>query len=253
MAESAESIRPLLVFVARVGSVIGSVQGELDRLQESLDFLEEEHRVMSDTRGCREPHFFPFYHGANKPWRPDGRPMRFFAELVAEAQRLQTPVTLVVSGWLGLTTNSFVFDDLVGMFEKAGVDFKLRIYADEPRRFYDVNPQQARTALRGEYDRDVELEDSTWLFVEKFVAGNYVRCNLSQAALQVSVPHIKSKAYVKGSLQNVETENRQNTHPGMVRSFNKHQCEICDEGFWFSAFLELHMKRKHPRTESCAA
>lgn len=71
--------------------------------------------------------------------------MRFIVELIAEAQRLRAPVILILSGWNGLTTNYYVFDQLVSMFKDAGVRFKTRCYAENPREWFDVSPQQART------------------------------------------------------------------------------------------------------------
>jgi hypothetical protein len=64
-----------------------------------------------------------------------------------------------------------MFDKILGWFEDAGVPVKIRVFAEKPRQFFDVNTQQARSLLRGDIEAGqdgVELEDSTEKFVRLF-------------------------------------------------------------------------------------
>lgn len=48
---------------------------------------------------------------------------------------------------------------------------KIRVFADKPRRFFNVNPQQVRGVLRGDItpgEDGVELEDSTKQYIDNF-------------------------------------------------------------------------------------
>jgi hypothetical protein len=117
--------------------------------------------------------------------------MKFIEEdVIADAQRTQSPVILIISGWNGLTTNFLTFDRIFARFEAAGVDVRLRIYAETPRQWFDVNPQQVRavhdSTINLDEENHVELEDSTELFIEKFLQGHLARWRLSQAVHKVS-------------------------------------------------------------------
>ncbi|OQD73245.1 hypothetical protein PENDEC_c016G02687 [Penicillium decumbens] len=177
---------PLLVFVGRI-SILPEplVNRALARLHESLEFVEREHHASH----------------ANDGWRPASTPMQFIEEIIADAQCAQSPVILVISGWTGLTTNFLTFDKIFARFESAGVDVQLRIYAGNPRQWFDVNPQQVRAVhdrtIDLEEDDDVELDDSTELFIENF--------SLMHAAY----------ALMSGEVQEpIETDLQRHMHPG---------------------------------------
>jgi hypothetical protein len=61
-------------------------------------------------------------------------------DVVAEAKALNCQVILVQAGWSGLTTCPLVYDKIFRWFEEAEVVVYVRVFSDEPRRFFDVNP-----------------------------------------------------------------------------------------------------------------
>lgn len=191
---------PLLVFVGRISILPEPLANRaLARLHESLEFVEREHHASHDTRGCRPSRFLALMSGANDGWRPASTPMQFIEEIIADTQCAQSPVILVISGWSGLTTNFLTFDRIFTRFESAGVDVQLRIYAGNPRQWFDVNPQQVRAVhdrtIDLEEDDDVELDDSTELFIENFSLMHAAYALMSGEVQEVSVS-IKSKLWV---------------------------------------------------------
>ncbi|KAJ5384766.1 hypothetical protein N7517_002677 [Penicillium concentricum] len=94
--------------------------------------------------------FFAFIHGPNEAWCPRARHTMYMMDLVAEATSLSCPVLLIISGWSGLTNCPLMCGKIFGWFGDAGAPVMVRVYADTPRRFFDVDPQQVKAVLRGD-------------------------------------------------------------------------------------------------------
>ncbi|KAJ6138214.1 hypothetical protein N7471_004700 [Penicillium samsonianum] len=232
----ATSISPLVVFVARESAATGSTRAEFTEwLLESLQYVSSQHAASYDTIGWQLPKFFAFIHGANEPWCPRARHTTWMLDLVTEAKSLDCPVIIVLSGWSGLTTCPLVFDKIFGWFEDAGVPVKVRVFADRPRRFFDVNPQQVRGVLRGDItpsEDGVELEDSTPLYIDNFWLLHFARVKMSEAQQMMC-----------------DLDYHRNSHPNWIREF-KSVCGICGERFRTQLLLAAHQGHKHPETRT---
>lgn len=157
-------------------------------LLESLKFVEQTYLSVYADRGCRSPLFHAFIAPSNHPLYPSGETSIFLKSLLSEGRRLNHEVVFVVSGWDGLTTNLLTF---VHLFEECVRDpackCRLRIFADEPRRFYDVNVVQAYGLFSGTIpltDAD-SLDDSTGLFCDNFRKIYVAKERLSAGTHQV--------------------------------------------------------------------
>lgn len=164
-------ITPLVVFIAHESTATGSQIVAEEWLLSSLKYVAEEHEENYSTIGWQAPIFLPFVHGANDPWVPGARHTKFMmTDVVARVKSLQSPVMLVVSGWSGITTCPLMWHKIFSWSSDAGIPVQVRIYAENPRRFFGMNPQQVRQVLRGDTapGEEVALEGSTELFIRNF-------------------------------------------------------------------------------------
>lgn len=179
----------ILVFIARASGSSGPVINKIEKLRESLSFVEAKHAESHDIGECPPSQFYPFLHGANARWRPTGSTVKFFEQVAGDAHRQGRPVRLIISGWNGLTTHEGSFKKLVELFKQNGVVLTLRIYAEDPRQWFDVNPYQVYDCFDGRVDlgdEGVEWDFSTDSFIRKFLDGHLARLVLSQGAQAVS-------------------------------------------------------------------
>lgn len=179
----------ILVFIARSSNPSRGVDQTIERLRRSLAFVEAKHAESHDIGECPPPQSYPFCHGANARWRPTGSTMRFFEQLAGDAHRQGRPVRLIIAGWNGLTTHEGSFKTLAELFRQNGVALTLRIYAEDPRQWFDVNPYQVYDCFSGQFDlgdEGVEWDFSTKSFIRKFEDGHLARLLLSQRAQTVS-------------------------------------------------------------------
>ncbi|KAJ5108968.1 hypothetical protein N7456_005643 [Penicillium angulare] len=94
----------------------------------------------------------------------NSEPARWFKENLDEAQRDGRNVIVVMNGFDGLTTDVIAF---VKLFQEHAERVRLRVFADEPRFFYEVDVQGVLDVFNGEIEPE-QLDDSTFLFVDMF-------------------------------------------------------------------------------------
>lgn len=82
-----------------------------------------------------------------------------------------------------------MWDKIFGWFEDADVPVQVRVYADDPRPFFDVNPYQVRGVLRGDVTPgdSIKLDDSTEKFICNLKRLNAARAQISEASKVVSI------------------------------------------------------------------
>ncbi|KAJ5637016.1 hypothetical protein N7490_006895 [Penicillium lividum] len=123
-----------------------SREKRIEELLESLYPVKKHHGILypspvdlDDPRNLII-HFFTFIHGANEPWGNSTTHAQYIASTVEDAKALSCSVVLVLAGWSGMTTCALVFDRIVGQFQGAEIPLHIRVYAGDPRQFYEVNP-----------------------------------------------------------------------------------------------------------------
>ncbi|KAB8263538.1 hypothetical protein BDV32DRAFT_146355 [Aspergillus pseudonomiae] len=120
--------------------------------------------------------FLVFAQSSTRKFTSDTVPSTI-TELLTRGKETGLPVVIVMNGWDSLTTNSVVMVNLFGPWI-SDVAISLRVFADEPRRFFEVSVVHAIEALRGDHDdEDDEAPDlpyDTQLFLDKFHALHYM-------------------------------------------------------------------------------
>ncbi|KAE8414654.1 hypothetical protein BDV36DRAFT_285977 [Aspergillus pseudocaelatus] len=112
--------------------------------------------------------FLIFAQSSNRRF-PSGPMPRTITELLARGRETGRPVVLVINGWDDLSMNPIV---LVDLFERwmNEVNITLRVFAGDPRKFFEVSVVHAIEAIRGDHEDDDEapaLPSDTKTFVDR--------------------------------------------------------------------------------------
>lgn len=162
---------------------------------------------------------------------------QFFAARLAQVSRQgNARLVVVVNGWDGLTTDPYSFVLLFGGHNDRVL---LRIFAEEPRKFYAVNVKQVceifecKTPFNMEDDSlDNQFADSTALFVRRFYQIGFIKREMSDLVAKLR-----------------EQSQNRNTPTEMIRDLSKWKCTQCDEAYPTPYSLNRHMHHKHPANE----
>jgi hypothetical protein len=206
------------------------------------------HELIYGPIGCTS-RFLTFAHQSNIPLAIHGEVDRFFAQAINEVKVTGDGKLLVVmNGWDGLTTDLGSF---LSIFRTNATRITIRVFAESPRSFFQVNVEQAIKVLDGtirinpyveemmpteNFDqetqncfRDAEalLEHSTARFCREFNSIHAIKMDWSS---------------VKYRLQ--AASHQRNTDPAMARNLEKWKCPEPGCG---KTFPEYHVYYAHRR------
>ncbi|KAE8362466.1 hypothetical protein BDV27DRAFT_146966 [Aspergillus caelatus] len=142
-------------------------EGWQEYLQESLAYTCDAY-VRHYGPLSEELLFLIFAQSSNRRF-PSGPMPRTITELLARGRETGRPVVLVINGWDDLSMNPIV---LVDLFERwmNEVNITLRVFAGDPRKFFEVSVVNAIEAIRGDHEDDDEapaLPSDTKTFVDR--------------------------------------------------------------------------------------
>ncbi|KAJ5715914.1 uncharacterized protein N7483_013095 [Penicillium malachiteum] len=139
-----------VIFVARA-STAPNVEEKIQWLLERLEFVQDEYRL-GEACGeyAEDPQRFAFVHPSNRALPREGATIGFLRGILKNLKTHPPEILLVVSWWYGLTTNPFDFDYIFSaLCPGVRASVVLRIYAEDPRRFFEVNAGKVCELLRG--------------------------------------------------------------------------------------------------------
>ena len=182
----------LVLFVARASYEEESWQ---DYLQESLAYTRASY-VRHYGPLSEELPFLIFAQSSTRRFPSDPVP-RTITELLTRGRDTGRPVVLVINGWDGLSTNPIV---LVNLFEPwmNEVSITIRIFAGDPRKFFEVSVVHAIEAIRGDHEDDDEapvLPSDTKMFVDKVHAYYFIGITGNLSPPSTAVPRADSNGH----------------------------------------------------------
>ncbi|OGM46862.1 hypothetical protein ABOM_005032 [Aspergillus bombycis] len=161
----------LVLFIARADC---EEEGWQEFLSQSLSYTRAAY-VNHYGPLSEELPFLVFAQSSNRQFSSDTVP-KTITELLTRGKESGLPVVIVMNGWDGLTTNPVVMINLFRPWLN-DVAISIRVFAGDPRRFFEVSLVHAIEALLGEYEDDDEAPDlpyDTQLFLHKFRALYYI-------------------------------------------------------------------------------
>ncbi|KAF7622042.1 hypothetical protein F9C07_1733479 [Aspergillus flavus] len=180
----------LALFVARASS---EEEGWQDYLRNSLLYTRNVY-VRHYGPLSEELPFLVFAQSSNRRFPSDPVP-RTITALLTRGRETGRPVVLVINGWDGLSTNPIVLVDLFEAWINE-VDITLRVFAGNPRRFFEVSVVHAIEAIRGDYEDDDEapvLPSDTKIFVDKVHAYYLMGITRNSSPPSAAVPRGESR------------------------------------------------------------
>ena len=180
----------LALFVARASS---EEEGWQDYLRNSLLYTRNAY-VRHYGPLSEELPFLVFAQSSNRRFPSDPVP-RTITALLTRGRETGRPVVLVINGWDGLSTNPIVLVDLFEAWINE-VDITLRVFAGNPRRFFEVSVVHAIEAIRGDYEDDDEapvLPSDTKIFVDKVHAYYLMGITRNSSPPSAAVPRGESR------------------------------------------------------------
>lgn len=177
----------LVYYIARLSASPPNREAKFAWLDESLQFVDQAYRVQYGGLESRPHQRHTFVHHSNRPIPRFGSTMKFVQDLLDKAKEEKSRAVLVLAGWDGLVTNSTSF---VRMFDRCTLDpdckCLIRVFAENPRRFFDVNVVQACGLLDGTLDWNAAgYDDSTKLFCHNMLEIASSKRKISEATKQV--------------------------------------------------------------------
>ncbi|KJJ34599.1 hypothetical protein AFLA70_413g000771 [Aspergillus flavus AF70] len=180
----------LALFVARASS---EEEGWQDYLRNSLLYTRNAY-VRHYGPLSEELPFLVFAQSSNRRFPSDPVP-RTITALLTRGRETGRPVVMVINGWDGLSTNPIVLVDLFEAWINE-VDITLRVFAGNPRRFFEVSVVHAIEAIRGDYEDDDEapvLPSDTKIFVDKVHAYYLMGITRNSSPPSAAVPRGESR------------------------------------------------------------
>ena len=197
IAPTATNNQASLAFIARASGAgtAGTISKKKAWLQESIEFVARTHSsIYGQPGGGRSPQFHVFVHQSNVPFFEGGATFKLIRSIISRGQRENSEIIFVISGWDGLTTHSGTFGKVFKpCIEDPTIRCRIRVYADEPRSWFDVNIVQAVALwVNGELDwnrRDLNLDWHTELFCRNVQLIREDKQELSESFQRVSFIH----------------------------------------------------------------
>ncbi|CEJ62156.1 hypothetical protein PMG11_10664 [Penicillium brasilianum] len=167
-----------IVFDARLSS--GERAKVNSTLRESLQHTMNCHDLVYGPIRCTTD-FLTFAHISNLPLAIHGEVDRFFAQAIDTAKATGGKLLVVMNGWDGLTTDPGSF---MGMFRASASSITIRVFAEVPRSFWQVDVEQAIKVFNGTIRINPYLEGL--MPHDPFDAETQERFRLAEAQLEHS-------------------------------------------------------------------
>ncbi|KAJ5381113.1 uncharacterized protein N7496_003541 [Penicillium cataractarum] len=234
-----------IVFVARLSS--GERAKVNTTLRDSLNHTMNCYELVYGPIRCTTD-FLTFAHMSNLPLAIHGEVDRFFAQAINAAKATDGKLLVVMNGWDGLTTDPASF---MGMLRANASRITIRVFAEVPRSFWQVNVEQAIKVFDGTIRINPYLEGL--MSHDPFDAETQERFRIAEAQLEHSTARFCREliclqaikmdyASVKQALQ--KHSKQRNTDPGMARTLDKWKCPEPNCGKAFPEYTTYYAHRR---------